>query len=651
MKYSSCLSYLRIIFLFFAVQPYLHAQNITLNPSNTAGAVPDSYRPGINYTPKTNAAAYYFLTNGITYNSVRLFEIERAMNYPGVNSIADVMLVLEALEPEISQTYLHCERLILPILKMPAWLSSSSDNSSIPGAGDPNWLYYNTVPPADYNVWGTLVDSIVDKISNQWGLDVHYEIWNEPDNFYWQGTPQEYFTFFKNTYSAIRSNHPTVKIGGPAVASFNSCFGFSLPQGHLDNAQFDQTIIAQLIDSCEIWNMPLDFISWHEFDPFPHSMAQEVTWLNQKLISSGHGVVPLIISEWNQTSDLRDTDFSIGFMTNYALSTLKYGITAQAVASWQDFDSSATEFHQDYGLLSWGALQKPAWKSLYLMNQLEGALIPIVLDDSTNMAVAAAVTNDTLRMLVSNYQLPAFVETIMYLYYEKLFNSNDFALENLTNEAHLDSIFKGLITLPVTSSLTSEINQAIPFYHVADSLYTEGRTINVTLSGIGGNHTGFFTFVDSSTNNVISVFDSLIADGYTREDAVNFLYPTTEIINSVPATFVDSLFSFHLPTNAVAFIEIYIPELNGLNINSYPSNSDGCFILYPNPVIQNELTIESKTITSEYRSATLLNSSGSIIDQIILVDGCANIPTAQLPSGIYYLRNDEFGCVQKFVKP
>ncbi len=646
-KPYSYLTYLRIIILFF-VQPYLHAQHIELDPSNTVGTVPDLYRPGFNYTPKTYAAASYFLTNGITYNSVRLFDIERAMNYPGVNSIADVMLVLEALEPEISLTYSHCDRLILPILKMPGWLSSSSNSSSIPGAGDPNWVYYNTVPPADYNVWGTLVDSIVDKISNQWGLDVHYEIWNEPDNFYWQGTPQEYFTFFKNTYDAIRSNHPTVKIGGPATASFNSCFGFSLPQGHLDNTQFEQTIIAQLIDSCEVWNMPLDFISWHEFDPFPHSMAQEVTWLNQKLISSGHGVVPFIISEWNQTTPLRDTDFSIGFMTNYVLNSLKYGITAQTVASWQDFDSSTTEFHQDYGLLSWGALQKPAWKSLHLMSRLEGALIPVVLDDTTNMGVAAAVTNDTLRILVSNYQLPAFYETMMYLYYEKHFNSNDFALANLTNEPHLDSIFRGLITLAVTSSLTSEINQAIPFYHRADSLYNEGCTIHVNLAGIIGNHSGSFTFVDSSANNVISLFDSLIANGYTRLDAVNFLYPTTGMINEVPATFVDSLISFHLPTNAVALIEIFIPELNG--INSYPSSNGECFILYPNPVIQNELTIESKA-TYPYSSATLLNASGSIINQIILTDDCINIPTAQLPGGIYYLHNDVSGCVQKFVKP
>jgi len=650
MKFSPHAFYLRILVLFFAIQSYLHAQTINLDPANITVAVPDLYQPGVNYTPKTYAAAYYFLTNGITYSSVRLFDIERALNYPGVNSIAEVMMVLEALKPEILLTAEHCDKLIMPILKMPDWLSSSADNSPIPGAGDPNWLQYHAVPPADYNLWEIVVDSIVDKITNQWGLDVHYEIWNEPDNFYWQGTPQEYFTFFKNTYDAIRSNHPTVKIGGPAPASFTSCFGSTLPQGHLDNAQFDQTIIAQLIDSCVGWDMPLDFISWHEFDPFPHSMPGEVTWLNQKLITSGHGIVPFIISEWNQPADLRDTDFSIGFMTNYVLNASKYGIQTQSIASWHDFDSSNAEFHHDYGLLSWGALQKPAWKSLYLLAQLEGDLIPVEIDDSTNMALAAATANDTLRILVSNYQLPAFYETIMYLYFEKHFNSNDFILENLTNEPHLDSIFRGLITLPVTSSLTAEINQAIPFYHVADSVYNEGRTIHLNLAGITGTHTGSFTFVDSSTNNVISVFDSLIADGYTRLDAVNFLYPATEMINAVPATFVDSLFSFHLPANAVAYIEIAIPELNGINLNPYMSGNGECFILYPNPVIQNELTIESKTINAEYKSATLLNSSGSIINQIILVDGCATISSIQLPGGTYYLRNDELGCVQKFIK-
>ena len=155
---------------------------------------------------------------------------------------------------------------------MPAWLSSSTDTS--PAA--PGFQVLNAVPPANYTTWNTLMDSIVDKINNQWGLDPYYEIWNEPDGDYWQGTETEYFELYKNTFFAIKDNHPTSKVGGPTVSNFRSRFGAPYTSGYLTNVQLDSSIIGRVIDSCASWGATMDFISWHKFELVLHSLDMEM---------------------------------------------------------------------------------------------------------------------------------------------------------------------------------------------------------------------------------------------------------------------------------------------------------------------------------------------------------------------------------------
>ena len=49
-----------------------------------------------------------------------------------------------------------------------------------------------------------------------------WEVWNEPDIFYWRGTPEEYDKLYDFTAAAIRRALPTAKVGGPATTNPNS---------------------------------------------------------------------------------------------------------------------------------------------------------------------------------------------------------------------------------------------------------------------------------------------------------------------------------------------------------------------------------------------------------------------------------------------
>ncbi|MBA2612516.1 MAG: T9SS type A sorting domain-containing protein [Bacteroidetes bacterium] len=489
------------------------------------------------------------------------------------------------------------------------------------------------------------MDSIVNKINNQWGLNPYYEIWNEPENYYWQGTTAQYHTFFKNTFKAIKLNHPTALVGGPVVASFSSCFNLSLPKGHLTNSQYNQTIIANVIDSCVSWNIKLDFISWHKFDPLLQSVNEEILYLNQKLLTSGHGIVPYIVSEHNQTSSLRDTYFSNASVTSNILNIEKMGVLAHSVAAWQDFDSSNTEFHKDYGVLSWNSLHKPVWKSLQLLNRLKGNKLKNYCSDSLNISVAASYNNDTVRTFISNYQLPAFAETKSYLYYLKNFNSTDFAAEGLASDNHLDSIFRGLIVLPSTSLLSQSINQAIPFYNRADSMFKFGRTINLHFKGLTGIHSANLYMVDSIQNNIIYKYDSLITNGYTRNSAVTFLYPNNTI-SFKTITISDSIYSFHLKSNSVALIEALIQNPQSIYENL---SSQHNFKIYPNPS-KEKIFFEVEKGQSYLHTFQIFNTLGECVREAQLVNR-SELDVSNLSEGLYIIQVKEYPSQkQKFIK-
>ncbi len=612
---------LLILFLYAFSLQYLSAQQITIDYQVATPSVPQQYNPGIFAVPKTANGANDLLNNGIQFNAIRTIDIEEAMNHWTVSDILGVMARLEIQKPNLIEANSRCDMLVVPILKMPLWLSSSSDPTEVA----PGFYYYNAVPPANYITWNTLMDSIVDKLNNQWGLDVYYEIWNEPDGEYWQGTEQEYFTFYKNTLQAIKSNHPTAKVGGPVVSNFVSSFSTTFPSGYLSNAQLDATIIGQVIDSCVAWGTALDFLSWHKFSINLYSEENQFNYINQKLVNSGHGLVPLVVSEWNLSSGLRESVLDPAFMINYTQSCAEHGISGHMVAAWQDFEQDTEEFHGGYGLLSWGALHKPSWKALQLLNRMTGQLLEVDVTDYRNLNTIATYDNDTLRVLVSNYSLPGIVEAGYRLLYDHQINY-DSLLNNGYLPSTIDSIFQGYIVLAGTDPLSVAINSEIPYYQTAESYFQNGREINIKFPGISGNHTGKITFIDSTRNNVIYQYDSLFNLGYSRTSAVNYLYPNSGI-NSSTINLIDSTFNFHLESNGVALLEFYIPELNLLIDDLDPSSG---IEIYPNPT--NDM-VHILVGEQDINAITLYISSGMAlmnIDKTVF-------SMKTLPDGIYYL--------------
>lgn len=89
--------------------------------------------------------------------------------------------------------------------------------------GDPyrniftGWAY----PPGDYEKWAELVYQWVRHCVERYGGEEvstwYWELWNEPNIGYWQGTTEEYLKLYDYTADAVKRALPDAQIGGPHV--------------------------------------------------------------------------------------------------------------------------------------------------------------------------------------------------------------------------------------------------------------------------------------------------------------------------------------------------------------------------------------------------------------------------------------------------
>ena len=83
-------------------------------------------------------------------------------------------------------------------------------------------------PPRDARRWHDLVAATVRHARDRYGADIvrgwYWELWNEPDIFYWKGTPQEYHHLYDVTAAAVGSALPEAAVGGPATTGGGTAF-------------------------------------------------------------------------------------------------------------------------------------------------------------------------------------------------------------------------------------------------------------------------------------------------------------------------------------------------------------------------------------------------------------------------------------------
>ena len=156
------------------------------------------------------------------------------------------------------------------------------------------WSY----PPTSWTKWGELIYQWVKHCVERYGeAEVetwYWEIWNEPNIPYWNGTQVQYFTLYDYAVDGILRALPTATVGGPEVAGGPSGDWLGLFLDHTINGQNNATGGK---------GAPLDFISFHA--------KGSPTYINATKNVPGH-------LQMNMSAELTNVDDAFIVIQNYS---------------------------------------------------------------------------------------------------------------------------------------------------------------------------------------------------------------------------------------------------------------------------------------------------------------------------------------------
>jgi xylan 1,4-beta-xylosidase len=119
------------------------------------------------------------------------------------------------------------------------------------------WAY----PPTDYSKWGELVHQWALHTVQRYGANEvktwYWEVWNEPDIGYWQGTPEEFQKLYDFAADAVKRALPEAKVGGPEVTGPNGARTQQLLKDFIEHSLRGTNYATGQRGS------PLDFVTFH----------------------------------------------------------------------------------------------------------------------------------------------------------------------------------------------------------------------------------------------------------------------------------------------------------------------------------------------------------------------------------------------------
>lgn len=112
------------------------------------------------------------------------------------------------------------------------------------------WEKSNITPPVSYERWYDLIYKITLHFTHRYGVEEVkswlFEVWNEPDGWFFDGNKEEYFKLYEYTARAVKEVCVDYQVGGPSVAGAYEW-------------------LPELADYCKRKNIPLDFVTAHTY--------------------------------------------------------------------------------------------------------------------------------------------------------------------------------------------------------------------------------------------------------------------------------------------------------------------------------------------------------------------------------------------------
>ena len=247
-------------------------------------------------------------------------------------------------------------------------------------------------PPNDYDDWHTLVQSTTRALVARYGLDEvktwHFEVWNEPDIAFFNGTQAEYFELYRRSVDAVKSVDAGLRIGGPATSNF-------VPGA---DGVYRPVWLEDFMTYCVQHDLPVDFLSTHPYPTdFPFDDAtgthrrvvrdRDATYRDLQLLRQtvNDGPFPhaaVHCNEWGSSPSPRDHCHDHLFSGTFLLENLLRCLgQVDSLARWVFCDVSEeappgeSEFHGGWGLLTVHGLRKPGFHAYAFLHRVGETLL------------------------------------------------------------------------------------------------------------------------------------------------------------------------------------------------------------------------------------------------------------------------------------
>jgi xylan 1,4-beta-xylosidase len=236
------------------------------------------------------------------------------------------------------------------------------------------WSY----PPNSYDKWGELVYQWTLHNVARYGREEverwYFQVWNEPNlDFYWRGTPQEFYRMHDVAIAAVRRALPTARVGGPDVAGAGGAF----MDGFLKHVTSGTNHATGQVGT------PTDFLSFHakgqptfvdghvRMGIAAHLQTVDAGF--EKIAASGLANKPIVIGE----SDPEGCAACPGPQNAYRNGTMYSSYTAASFARiWELAERRRVNLE---GVLSWSfEFEDQPWFAGYRQLSTNGIDLPVL---------------------------------------------------------------------------------------------------------------------------------------------------------------------------------------------------------------------------------------------------------------------------------
>jgi xylan 1,4-beta-xylosidase len=255
------------------------------------------------------------------------------------------------------------------------------------------WAY----PPKDYAKWAELVFQWTRHCIERYGRaeveSWYWEVWNEANIGYWQGTPEEFRKLHDYAIDAVRRALPTARVGGPDTAGSGGQFMRDFIEHNLRGTNYANRKTGS----------PLDFISFHAkgSPKFVDGHVQMGIAEQLRAIDQGFSIISsypefkdkaVIVGESDpdgcaacqgpqlgyRNSTMYSSYTAASFAREHELAE-KYGVNLAGALTWA-FEFEGQPYFAGFRVLATNGIDQPVLNVFRMFGKMSGRRLPVESD-------------------------------------------------------------------------------------------------------------------------------------------------------------------------------------------------------------------------------------------------------------------------------